>query len=321
MEIPQLLRGAIDGQLVGTKKDELMIDANNISLRYRTLSGKGERLLTRDSEALAYAVARMPATFGSVYNVLNQAISSTECSPKTLIDAGAGTGAATWAAEEILDLDKVTCLERESAMISVGKTMMKKGSELLANAKWISHDLIKDKISERADLVVSSYVLNEMKQKDRIETAKKLWDATDMMLVIIEPGTPVGFSHILEVRDLLLKCGANVVAPCPHEDRCPKDESDWCHFACRISRTRLHKQLKGGEAPFEDEKYTFIAVTRDKYANIPGGRVLRHPQVRSGYVIHELCTADGIKEVTFSKKDKEKFKMAKKAKTGDLIGY
>jgi len=319
VEVPLTLYTAIEKRLAGMKHEKLLSDAQNISFRYRNQSGKGERLLTSDSEALAYSVARMPATFGAVYSALEQSLAHFDCSPKSLLDAGAGTGAASWAADAILKLDSVVCLEREEAMRIAGMEIMKEGSEALQGTKWLHRDLASEKITEQADLVIASYVLNEMAEEGRIRTAKKLWNAAKMMLLIVEPGTPAGFSNILRIRDVLLKDGAYIAAPCSHEAECFMSEYDWCHFSCRISRTRLHRQLKGGEAPFEDEKYTYMAFTREKCHVSGAARVLRHPQVRSGHVMLDVCTAEGIKNITLSKKDGEKYKQARKAKAGDEI--
>lgn len=53
-----------------------------------------------------------------------------------------------------------------------------------------------DTLPVSTDLVIASYVLNEMNHKDRIAVIKKLWDATKMMLLIVDPGTPVGYEQI-----------------------------------------------------------------------------------------------------------------------------
>ena len=37
---------------------------------------------------------------------------------------------------------------------------------------------------------------------------------------------------------------------------------DWCHFTQRLPRSRAHKQIKGAELPFEDEKFSYVALTR-----------------------------------------------------------
>lgn len=318
MEIPQTLRAALEVEIKGVQQAQIMNDAQAISMRYRTESGKGKRLLTRDTEAVAYAVARMPATFGAVSMALQHALEDSQCYPETLLDVGAGTGAVAWAVDEKLDLKNIICLERESAMRKTGKALMQNGSHVLRNAKWISHDLTIDEIPEKADLVVASYVLNEMSPEDRIKAAKKLWNATNKMLLIIEPGTPVGFSNLKKIREELIKCGANIAAPCVHNNECPKLESDWCHFSCRVGRSSLHRQLKGGEAPYEDEKFMYIAVTREE-CNCSGARILRHPQVRKGHIMFEVCAKDGVENIKLSKKDGEIYKEAKKLKTGDKL--
>lgn len=318
MEIPQALREAIDQQLPNVQYQQMMTDAQAISVRYRMQDGSGKRLLTKESEAIAYAAARMPATFSAVTTALEQTLSKDGCCPQTLLDAGAGTGAASWAAEGLLELKSITCLERENAMLKTGRAMMEHGSPALSAAKWLQHDLVMDEIIERADLVIAAYVFNELTERDRLTAAKKLWEATSQILLLVEPGTPAAFSHLMAVRRCLLQYGAHIIAPCPHEKDCPKMNGDWCHFTCRVARSRLHRQLKGGEAPFEDEKFTYIALTRRRDLS-PGARVLRHPQVRGGHVVLEVCTQDGISNIKLTKKDGERYKQAKKAKSGDII--
>jgi ribosomal protein RSM22 (predicted rRNA methylase) len=320
MNTPQELTLALEHQIKGTKLANLKDDAQELSNRYRAEIGNGEPLITLNSEVVAYAAARMPATLQAVSFALKQVINSTSCDPKTMLDVGAGTGAAVWAAEQELDLKSITCLERQDAMREVGSTMMQDGSPLLRNAKWMNEDLTSCSDLERADLVTASYVLNEMTDEDQIETAEKLWDATQMILLIIEPGTPVGFAHLKRIRQALLKKGAYVAAPCTHNGECPMKENDWCHFTCRVNRTQLHRQLKGGEAPFEDEKFSYMAFTREKFSG-QDARIIRHPQIRKGHIMFEVCTSEGIKDITLSQRDKAKYKKARKAKTGDLLQY
>lgn len=318
MEMPLELRVALENQLQDMNLKRMVTDSQSISLRYRTQSGKGERLLTSDSEALSYAAARMPATYGAVHSALEQTISKLDRKPLTMLDVGAGTGAASWAAAELLDLKDLTCLEREGAMRRIGSKLMGHGPKVLRGAKWVEYDLDVDAVPCKADLVIASYVLNEMSEDGRKRAIEKLWDSAQMVLLLVEPGTPAGFGHLNEVRRLLLDRSAHIAAPCPHEADCPKSSDDWCHFACRVARSRLHKQLKGGEAPYEDEKFSYLAFVRD--ASSRGGmRVLRHPQVRGGHVMLEVCTEDGIKEIKLTKKHGERYKKARKAESGDEL--
>ena len=102
-------------------------DARTISEAYRLKTGEGRRLLTRQSEAAAYALSRMPATVEAAKAALTEALAATGLAPKTLLDCGAGTGAVTFAADALLGLERATCLERETAMRAVGQQLMREG--------------------------------------------------------------------------------------------------------------------------------------------------------------------------------------------------
>lgn len=316
MEFPIPLRTAVESRAATLPQAQLLRDAQALSERYRGGSGSGKRLVTTKYEALAYSVTRMPATFGAVSSALEYALAHTVRLPRTLLDVGAGTGAAAWAADALLELDEVTCLEREDAMRSLGQEFMQSGSESLQAAKWVAGDLVSGPLPGKADLVVASYVLNEVREEDRPAAVEKLWNAAEEMLLLVEPGTPAGFVQLRAARDSLLQQGAQIAAPCPQEGACPIAGEDWCHFACRISRSRLHKQLKGGDAPYEDEKFAFLALVRTD-AGRCDARILRHPFVESGKITLELCTAEGLKTVSVRKRDGAAFKRARKAGWGD----
>ncbi|MCL2323835.1 MAG: small ribosomal subunit Rsm22 family protein [Oscillospiraceae bacterium] len=318
MELPHGLKCAIDNRLEGIKHYELYKDSNELSIRYRNNNGSGKPLISDNNEALAYSIVRMPATFGSVYTALNYALEITEISPVSLMDVGSGTGAAAWAVNSLVDLKSITCFEQEDAMIEIGKSFMKGASLPLSGAEWIKHDVVNESIPKKADLVIASYVLNEMKEEERMKVIEKLWNAANMMLLIVEPGTSISFLNMIKTRDLLLKLGANIVAPCPHESKCEISLEEWCHFSCRIVRSIMHRKLKDGDLSYEDEKFTYIAVTREKY-DVTYRRILRHPYVEKGKVTLDLCTKDGIKNVVISKREGNLYKRARKAKWGDVI--
>ena len=315
MKLPNELKAIIESEIEGIKYNQLINDAQNISDRYRNNDGKGSRLLTKDNEAVAYSVVRMPATYASVYSALDYSLDVADFSIKSLLDVGAGTGAATWAADSLIELESVKCLERESAMRKVGEKIMSSSEGILSEAKWEAYDLIKDDINEKYDLVITSYVLNELSDVDRLKAVDKLWTATDKMLLIIEPGTPVGFNNLKKIREYLLKEGAYMVAPCPHEDKCIMPEEEWCHFACRVERSKMHRQLKG-ELSYEDEKFAYLAVSRELVDKV-NARILRRPKIGKGNIIVQTCSSEGIENKNILKRDKELFKTIKKAQWGD----
>jgi len=347
MELPFELKAAIEKQTEGMSISEMKQIAGDLSHKYRKKSGKGEILLTEEAEAAVYSAVRMPATFGAVFSALNYVLECVDLKACSLLDVGAGTGAAAWAADALLELNMITCMEREAAMQKVGKSIMQQGSSILQRAEWVSGDLVSDDIPQ-ADLVIASYVLNELLGKNFLGTIDKLWQAAQELLLIVEPGTPQGYTRIRMAREYLLLKGADIAAPCPHNMACPmpsrgveyailghscphniacsmpynivpsKSGENWCHFTCRIARSRLHRLLKDGEAPYEDEKFSYMAFAKKKTKKVPA-RVLRHPYTGKGYVSLDVCNVNGIEAVMIRKKEKEFYKEAKKARCGDSI--
>ena len=92
---------------------------------------------------------------------------------------------------------------------------------------------------------------------------------------------------------LLVAAGAHVAAPCPHERACPLVAPDWCHFAQRLPRSRDHLQVKGASVPFEDEKFSYVVLSRAQPRGIDA-RVLAPPKVTKSAVTAKLCTAQGV---------------------------
>ena len=203
-------------------------------------------------------------------------------------------------------------------MREVGQTLMRAGGEALRDARWAEADLTAPEPLPRADLVIEGYMLGELAEGERLAVARRLWDASAQLLLLIEPGTPQGFANLAAVRRALVEAGAQVAAPCPAGSaQCPMAAGDWCHFAVRVQRTRLHKALKGGQAPYEDEKYAYLALTRQS-AQPCAARVLRHPQIAPGRITLTLCEGGERRERVVTKKD-PLWKRARKIGAGDGI--
>src|SRR5205823_8009468 len=147
--------------------------------------------------------------------------------------------------------------------------------------------------ADAADLVVASYLIGEIGDAERESLAGLLWAKTRDTLLVVEPGTPAGYARIIALRAQLIADGAHVAAPCPHDGKCPLAAPDWCHFTQRLQRSRAHKQVKGAEVPFEDEKFSYVALTRAAVARHPA-RVLAQPVVTKVEVTAKLCTRDGL---------------------------
>ena len=329
MELPNYLKNASEKLIEGMNINAMSQSARELSRRYMEESGQGKSLLNRDEEAAVYSLMRMPATFSAVSFALEKVCEMSDFVPRSLLDAGAGTGGATFAANEFFALDSITCLEREPAMENIGKKLFSFGEDkAIREARYIRADLVEEATKANdnskkyvSDLVISSYVLNEMSMEDRMKVVKWLWDNAEKMLVIIEPGTPVGFANIRRIRDFLMEQGAYVCAPCSQMENCPVTGDDWCHFTVRVQRGKIHKMLKNADVPYEDEKFSYIAFSREPLKMDRCGRIMRHPITLKGRMELSLCTSDGIYTKTVTKKDNEAYKCAKKADCGDIYPF
>ena len=316
MELPYALLNAVEKLAEGLSSAQLSQAARTLSERYRDTARSGQPLLSDRTEAAAYAITRMPATYGAVWTALDWTLEQAELELSSLLDVGAGTGAATWAASERLALSSITCMEAESSMKERGRALMENTD--LSGAKWVSGDLLRDTLPCKADLVIASYVLNEIRDSDRPAVLKKLWDAAGKLLLIVEPGTPAGFEQLRTIRQWAEEQGAFIAAPCPDCKNCPVPKGeDWCHFTCRIPRSRLHRQLKGGDAPYEDEKFSYLALCREPVTPCQN-RVLRHPVIETGRITLSLCSASGRDTVILRKKSPD-YKKARKLHCGDAL--
>lgn len=316
VEIPEKLKENINKLLKENQISKVVEDSQILSNRYRNNNGNGKKLLVQKSEAISYAISRMPATYAAVSSVLEQISENYKEELTTMIDVGAGTGAVVWAINDKNICNDIKCLEREESMISIGKQLMQDSE--LNKVTWEKFDILQDEIKEKADLVITSYMINELPKEMRQKAVEKLWKATNKLLVIIEPGTPAGFANILEIRKNILDAGGYIVAPCCCLGECPISKDDWCAFYARIARSSAHRQAKKGELGYEDEKFSYIAFSKIPVEN-KGERILRHPQINSGYVKVKVCGADGIQEKTYSKKDKDIYKKVRKMDAGQKI--
>ncbi len=228
--------------------------------------------------------------------------------PHSLLDVGAGPGVAAWAAREAWpSLEELTLVEIEPEMVAAGR-------ELLPDARWLTGDV--SAASGQADLVVASYVLGEL--ADVVATATGLWEHAADTIAFVEPGTPAGYRRVLEARAAVIGAGGFTVAPCPHDLPCPLPDDDWCHFAVRLPRSKLHRRAKGVELGYEDEKFSYAVLSREPAPKAPA-RIIRQPQIRSGHVILATCEPDGVRSRTVSRKQGALYKDAKGAAWGDAF--
>ncbi|XP_071919885.1 rsm22-cox11 tandem protein 2, mitochondrial-like isoform X1 [Coffea arabica] len=271
------------------------------SKRWKIKSAYGDiGLKYRDDETIAYVASRMPAVYAACYRVLSEVKRRLpDFSPAKVLDFGAGTGSAMWALREVWpkSMEKINLIEPSQSMQRAGQRLIKDLKDLPFIQSYGSIQALTQSISKserQHDLVIASYVLGEIPSlKDRITVVRQLWDLTGDVLILIEPGTPEGSNIISQMRSHILwmesrkirklesashksskslitmKSGAFIVAPCPHDGRCPLyNTGKYCHFVQRLERTtsqRAYKRSRGKPLRgYEDEKFSYVAFRRGR---------------------------------------------------------
>ena len=319
MQLPPSLAHTISTEAERVGIRALSLAAAELSDAYRARRPIGENYIVSDAHRLAYATARLPATYAAVRSVFDQMTPALGAAHMTsMLDLGAGPGTASWAARDAYpSLNKFKLVEQDNGLIQMGKTFAQTAQDVpLSVASWQCTDLKTQSDFPEHDLVVCSYTVGELDTGSFPRLVEVAWKAAKVALIIVEPGTVPGFARIRLIRDQLIGLGAHIAAPCPHAADCPMSDDDWCHFAQRLDRSSLHRQLKSGSMGHEDEKFSYIAVTREPVAKLPS-RVLRHPQRRSGHAHLSLCTEDGLQQVTVTRSAKADWKRVRKLSWGD----
>jgi ribosomal protein RSM22 (predicted rRNA methylase) len=317
-DLPAELKAALDARLHGLSRVDAASRAALISKTYR--GGGNSAAIRTEADALAYALARMPATYAAVTAGLNALREVTpEFAPKSLLDVGAGPGTATWAAAEAFSsLQDFALLDANPALRALALDLGRDSTRLrdLNYQRGDARAALAE--ADTADLVVASYMIGEIGGEEQTALAALMWAKTRDTLLIVEPGTPAGYGRIIALRAQLIAAGAHVAAPCPHDGACPLRPPDWCHFSQRLPRSRAHQQIKGAELPFEDEKFSYVALTRAPAARHPA-RVLAQPVVTKIEVTAKLCTADGLAMTKVSRRAKADFARARRWRWGDAV--
>lgn len=287
--------------------------------RYRTGVADHARGLRDDLDREAYIAARMPATAAAVAAALNQCRAVLP-GIRSVLDLGSGPGSALWAVAEACPLAATfTAVERDAGLIGLGRGLMTEHPRLAAT-RWLTADLRQLPALERHDLVVLSYVTNELTPAVRETIITLAWGLAGQALLVVETGTPRGSAACLAARTLLLAQGAHLVAPCPHPRACPlaDDPARWCHFRVRVARSRLHRAAKGGSLGYEDEPYSLLCVSRSPAPAIVA-RVLSTPKVHRGAVDLTLCRAEGVAPLSIPRRERERYDAAAGLAWGDGV--
>ncbi len=309
-ELPAGLRHAMEQWLEAHAHGSTRAAANILSHHYA--AGHSSQAV----DLGAYVAARMPATFAALAASLDQICQMLpQFAPRTLLDMGAGPGTASHAAAMAWpSLARFTMVEQDQRFAALAKSLAEGN---LADIEVLVQPMAKT--AARADVVIAAYLLAEQPLHQISQSTATLWQATENLLVVVEPGTPDGFARIIAVRNAALQLGAYLVGPCTHDLSCPMARGDWCHFKTRLARSRAHMHAKQATVPFEDEAYSWIAFSRHPVLR-PEARIVRPIVKTKPGLTLLLCSNAGLTETTIAARNKPAYKAARHLQWGDGFG-
>src|SRR6202035_3045392 len=166
-DLPAELKAALAAKLQGFSRNDAAARAASISKTYR--DGGGSGAILSEADALAYALARMPATSAAVSASLNALREITsDFAPKSLLDVGAGPGTASWAAAEAFSsLQDFVLLDANRALRALALDLASGGARF-RDIKY-RHGDARAALADAppADLVIASYMIGEIAETER----------------------------------------------------------------------------------------------------------------------------------------------------------
>src|SRR5882757_7936217 len=178
-EAEMALRGAIEQVLRGFSRRQLAAASDRLTARYRGDradhgGAEPESLVRSEIEAAAYAAVRLPATFAATVDALTAANRGE--APESVLDVGAGSGAASWAATAIWPtVSRLTLIDADPRMLELGRKLHAADPRTTQGSwSWVSGDISRPEFQPH-DVVLASYALGELAPAARIATAQAMW--------------------------------------------------------------------------------------------------------------------------------------------------
>lgn len=181
-----------------------------------------------------------------------------------------------------------------------------------------------------AGILLISHVLTELTQ-DQTEALANL-AATAQCVLWVEPGTYEASLTLIAIRERL-RSHFNMIAPCPHQERCgvlaPENERHWCHH---FAAPPPEVFTDSGWARFanllginlRDLPLSFLVLDRRPAPQLPAGtaRLIGHPRLYKGHALLLGCDASGVSEQRLAQRQfPVEFKTFKKGRHSSLYQW
>lgn len=305
-------------RLWGELSEEELIErirprAQELSNRFTTERHLSVEAYAEDAETqLAYGLYFFPQTFMRAQFVLEECWHPAGDGALRILDLGAGSGAAGFAALSRSGNRPAHLRAFDSSGIALDSLSRaaEECRELWPNAKIETARANVSELpdeSERSDLIICSFALNELAGRDTAfdaaAWARRLVHqlAPDGLLVVLEPALKATAERLEALRDRAAAEGwARIAGPCLHHARCPMlaDGRHWCHEVRRWEPPPLAEKIN--RKMFRDLphlKFSFLALTPGRGVDTsptPNRARLVAPVMKErGKFTTRGCAADG----------------------------
>lgn len=328
LNLPESISTAVAGILARSSTRELAAHAAQLHERYMTRAKEnGKAFVQSPSDILAYLALRAPATYAQIASALLQIQTRVpNWKPKTVLDLGCGPGTGVWAAKTIWpELSDFTGIDQEQYFLSLAQEILH-SSHLDIACQWKKmslNDWIETNESSSYDLIIVANVLNELSQVMIERLLYQLAQRSSGIVIILEPGTSIGYQIIQTTAETLAK-SQQLVAP--YIDSFQKSDEYWIHFPQKFIRPEYQRMIRQSmresslmASDWEETKFSYVAfgnVQREipLWAQCVGPSTKYH-----GYLTIPLLTKEGVIHQKVMKRYKAAYTTAKNTKWGEIL--
>jgi hypothetical protein len=218
-----------------------------------------------------------------------------------LLDWGCGSGVAGRAVLDVFGADSITKLrlwDRSALAMAFAAQRAREKYPQLAVETTAQPEAVS------GGTLLISHVLTELTPEQTEALAAVA--ATAECVLWVEPGTYEASLTLIAIRERL-RGHFNLIAPCPHQERCgilaPQNERHWCHH---FAAPPTEVFTDSGWARFanllgidlRDLPLSFLVLDQRPVPELPPAatRLIGHPRIYKGYALLLGCAAAGVRD-------------------------
>jgi ribosomal protein RSM22 (predicted rRNA methylase) len=244
--------------------------------------------------------------------------------PQTMLDLGCGPGTGVWAASTLFPtIQQAACLDQNPHMLALGQQLLG-AAALPVTATWQQGDLL-ERVGQAAahyDLVLLANVLNELDRSQRDQLLTAAFARCRGLLLVLEPGTPLGSAIVQESAQSLAPQGHLLV---PYMGQHFVAEH-FLHFPQRFTRPdfarRMRQEMRTSSlmaSDWEEAKYSYVAIGKIPAEVQPWGRCIGPVRLLNGYLEIPILTKEAVLQAKVMKRHKRQYALARKLRWGELV--